>query len=155
MRARPIVRRRLVLALDLAVLAAVGAGTAAVIRSFDLPPLPGMAPVIGQAWGPWSPLPFWLILLVLLAGLAPLYLLATGRARRSDDLIGWVLTFTFSALLGPVFGWIMVAVSGGASSMTLQHYQTTFEPLLYGVGLAVVLAMILKETGPAARRSRV
>ena len=46
------------------------------------------------------------------------------------------LNFTFSALLGPVFGGILRAVSGGADSMTLEHYQTAFEPLLYGVGLA-------------------
>jgi hypothetical protein len=35
--------------------------------------------------------------------------------------------------------------------MTLAHYQTTFEPLLYGVGLAIVLTLLLKETGPAVR----
>jgi MFS family permease len=62
------------------------------------------------------------------------------------------LNFTFSALLGPVFGWILVTVSGGASRMTLDTYQTAFEPLLYGVGLAIVLTLLLKETGPAARR---
>ena len=61
------------------------------------------------------------------------------------------LNFTFSALLGPVFGWILVGVSGGAESMSLEHYQTAFEPLLYGVGLATVLTFILRETGPAAR----
>jgi MFS family permease len=61
------------------------------------------------------------------------------------------LNFTFSALLGPVFGWILVAVAGGASQVTLEHYQTTFEPLLYGVGLAIVLTLLLKETGPASR----
>ena len=62
------------------------------------------------------------------------------------------LNFTFSALLGPVFGWTLVTVSGGASRMTLDTYQTAFEPLLYGVGLAIVLTLLLKETGPAARR---
>jgi MFS family permease len=62
------------------------------------------------------------------------------------------LNFTFSALLGPVFGWILAAVSGGAPSMSLAHYQTAFEPLLYGVALAIVLTLLLKETGPAARR---
>jgi MFS family permease len=62
------------------------------------------------------------------------------------------LNFTFSALLGPVFAWILVSVSGGASRMNLEHYQTAFEPLLYGVGLAIVLTLFLKETGPAVRR---
>jgi MFS family permease len=61
------------------------------------------------------------------------------------------LNFTFSALLGPVFGWILVAVSGGATTMNLEHYQTAFEPLLYGVGVAILLTLWLKETGPAVR----
>jgi MFS family permease len=61
------------------------------------------------------------------------------------------LNFTFSALLGPVFGWILFSVSGGADRMALAHYQTAFEPLLYGVGLAIVLTLLLRETGPAAR----
>jgi MFS family permease len=62
------------------------------------------------------------------------------------------LNFTFSALLGPVFGWILLSVSGGAATMTLDHYQTAFEPLLYGVGVAIVLTLLLKETGPAVSR---
>jgi len=64
------------------------------------------------------------------------------------------LNFTFSALLGPVFGGLLRAVSGGADSMTLGHYQTAFEPLLYGVGLAIVLTLVLKETGSAVRAPR-
>jgi sugar phosphate permease len=61
------------------------------------------------------------------------------------------LNFTFSALLGPVFAWMLLTAGGGASEMTLQDYQTAFEPLLYGVGLAIVFTLLLKETGPAAR----
>ena len=61
------------------------------------------------------------------------------------------LNFTFSALLGPVFGWVLESVSGGAHSMELQHYQIAFAPLLLGVGLATVLTLYLKETGPATR----
>ena len=61
------------------------------------------------------------------------------------------LNFTFSALLGPVFGWALAAATGGTSSMGLEHFQTAFEPLLYGVALAIVLTLLLKETGPAAR----
>jgi MFS family permease len=63
------------------------------------------------------------------------------------------LNFTFSALLGPAFGWVLMRVSGGVSPMALQHYQTAFEPLLYGVGLAILLTLFLKETGSAARPS--
>jgi MFS family permease len=61
------------------------------------------------------------------------------------------LNFTFSALLGPVFGWRFMNASGGASNPTLAAYQTTFSPLLLGVGIAIILALILKETGSAAR----
>ena len=61
------------------------------------------------------------------------------------------LNFTFSALLGPVFGWILQSVSGGGSRMELEHFQTTFTPLLYGVALAILLTLFLKETGPAVR----
>ncbi|MFO0815761.1 MAG: MFS transporter [Gemmatales bacterium] len=57
------------------------------------------------------------------------------------------LNFTASALLGPVFGWILQKVSGGQSQMTLEHFQSGFEPLLYGVALAIVLTIFLKETG--------
>jgi MFS family permease len=61
------------------------------------------------------------------------------------------LNFTFSALLAPVFGWILAAIKGGVAATPHAHYQTTFEPLLYGVGLVVVLIPFLKETGTAAR----
>jgi len=62
------------------------------------------------------------------------------------------LNFTFSALLGPVFAGILARLSGGAPRMAEAHYQITFEPMLYGVVLAMVLAVFLKETGPAVRR---
>jgi MFS family permease len=61
------------------------------------------------------------------------------------------LNFTFSALLGPVFAGLLRTASGGAESMTLDHYQAAFKPLLYGVGLALALTLVLKETGPAGR----
>jgi len=62
------------------------------------------------------------------------------------------LNFTFSALLGPVFGSLLASVSGGGTR-GLEHYQAAFQPLLYGVGLAIVLTLFLKETGSAARRA--
>ena len=61
------------------------------------------------------------------------------------------LNFTFSALLGPVFAGFLVSASGGVSPMTLDHYQTAFRPLLYGVLLAIVLTGFLRETGSGSR----
>jgi MFS family permease len=64
------------------------------------------------------------------------------------------LNFTFSALLIPVFGWILTKVSGGTTSRTLEHYQDTFEPLMYGVAVAVLLTFFLKETGSGGNKNR-
>jgi MFS family permease len=61
------------------------------------------------------------------------------------------LNFTFSALLGPVFGRALRMATGSAAERQLEHYQSTFQPLLYGVGLAILLTLLLKETGAAAR----
>ena len=61
------------------------------------------------------------------------------------------LNFTFSALLGPVFAGMLVSISGGAE-ISLGHYQSAFTPMLYGVAVAIVLTLCLKETGRAASR---
>ncbi len=60
------------------------------------------------------------------------------------------LNFTFSALLGPVFGWSLQQVSGGASHLELPHFQRAFQPMLVGVLIAIVLCFFLKETGRRA-----
>jgi MFS family permease len=60
------------------------------------------------------------------------------------------LNFTFSALLGPVFGWRLLRVSGG-ELMDLTDYQIAFKPLLLGVAVAILLVLLLKETGTAVR----
>jgi MFS family permease len=64
------------------------------------------------------------------------------------------LNFTFSALLGPVFAWMLQNVSGGVAQLEQRHYQMAFAPLLLGVAVAIVLTCMLKETGPAASVSR-
>ena len=61
------------------------------------------------------------------------------------------INFTFSAVLGPVFAGRLLEASSGATSVSLDHYQTTFAPLLYGVVAAIVFTLLLKETGPAVR----
>jgi len=64
------------------------------------------------------------------------------------------LNFTFSALLGPVFAWNLRRSAAGESPMRLEHYQSAFMPLMFGVALAVVLTFVLKETGPRAEATR-
>lgn len=64
------------------------------------------------------------------------------------------INFTFSALLGPVFGARLAQQPGGADATGLAQYQAGFAPLLYGILAAVVLTLFLKETGPGARKDR-
>jgi MFS family permease len=63
------------------------------------------------------------------------------------------LNFTFSALLGPVFGARLVQMPEGDTELALAHYQAGFTPLLYGIIAALILTFFLKETGPATRKT--
>jgi MFS family permease len=60
------------------------------------------------------------------------------------------INFGITALLGPMFATKLVAASQGGER-EIAHYQATFTPLLYGVALAIVLTLILRETGPKGR----
>jgi MFS family permease len=62
------------------------------------------------------------------------------------------VNFTLSALLGPVFATLLFRVADGVETPSLGHYQAAFSPLLAGVALAIVLTLLLKETGLAAER---
>jgi len=98
----------------------------------------------------------------LLAGIASggamiLYTVAKEANRpehsgTATGVIGFV-NFSLSALLGPLFGVLLVRASQGAER-ELGHYQAAFQPLLYGVGLAILLAFLLRETGAAASQAR-
>src|SRR5436190_8203659 len=65
------------------------------------------------------------------------------------------INFTFSALLGPVFGSRLLRMSEGADGKALEQYQSGFQPLLYGIVLVLILTFFLKETGPAAQRGQI
>jgi MFS family permease len=71
-------------------------------------------------------------------------------AGTATGVINFV-NFTLSALLGPAFAGLLERASEGSAQRTLEHYQFTFQPLLIGVGLAIVLTLFLRETGAAAR----
>jgi len=75
--------------------------------------------------------------------------------RLSGTATGVVnfLNFTFSALLGPMFGARLVRVSEASGKTGLEQYQAGFQPLLYGIIFALVLTFFLKETGPAALKA--
>ena len=62
------------------------------------------------------------------------------------------INFTFSALLGPVFASRLFRTGEASGALDLGAWRTTFAPLLAGVALAILLTLLLKETGPAARR---
>lgn len=49
------------------------------------------------------------------------------------------INFTFSALLGPVFGSRLVEMPEGDVGLALAHYQAGFKPLLYGIIAALIL----------------
>jgi MFS family permease len=77
-----------------------------------------------------------------------------NRPEFSGTATGVVnfLNFALSALLGPVFAVFLQRASTDAEASALQHYQVAFEPLLYGVAVAIVLLLFLRETGTAAHR---
>jgi MFS family permease len=60
------------------------------------------------------------------------------------------LVFTFSALLAPVYGWLLKDLSIGGS-LTLLVFQKASVVGLIGIVLAMVLACFIRETGRAVQ----
>lgn len=61
------------------------------------------------------------------------------------------INFGITALLGPMFAQTLTSVSAGGER-ELPHYQETFQPLLYAVVAAILLALLLRETGAKGSR---
>ena len=72
------------------------------------------------------------------------------HAGTATGVINFI-NFSTTAVLGPLFASRLMAASGGGER-EIAHYQSTFTPLLYGVALAIVLTLVLRETGPGKRR---
>jgi MFS family permease len=62
------------------------------------------------------------------------------------------INFTFSAILGPVFAWLLTRIVGESRDLEHSDYQVAFLPLLIGVLLAIILTSRLKETGSAVEK---
>jgi MFS family permease len=77
-----------------------------------------------------------------------------NRPEHSGTATGVInfINFSFSALLGPVFAGLLARASDGGER-ALEHYQGSFQWMIWGVVLAIVLALLLRETGPAVRRA--
>jgi MFS family permease len=80
----------------------------------------------------------------------------TNRPEHSGTATGIInfINFSLSALLGPVFGLLLTTASDGGPR-ALAHYQAAFAPMVFGVAVAILLALFLRETGPAARAAGV
>ena len=75
-----------------------------------------------------------------------------NRADHAGTATGVInfINFSLSALLGPLFAGRLMRISGGGDR-ALSDYQATFEPMLYGIGLAIFLTLLLRETGTSRR----
>ena len=62
------------------------------------------------------------------------------------------INFSLTALFGPLFASRLMRISEGAEIRELADYQQTFMPMIFGVALAVLLTLLLRETGPKARK---
>ena len=79
-----------------------------------------------------------------------------NRPEHSGTATGVInfINFSFSALLGPLFAARLMRISGG-DDRVLGDYQATFMPMLFGIGLAILLTLLLRETGARARAPQI
>ena len=63
------------------------------------------------------------------------------------------INFALTAIFGPLFASRLMRISDGSEVRELADYQATFMPMIFGVGLAILLTLLLRETGSKARSS--
>jgi hypothetical protein len=63
------------------------------------------------------------------------------------------LVFTLSALMAPVYGWVLVKVSNGGP-LDLPVFQKAGTIGVGGIALAIVLSCFIRETGTAVLRRK-
>ena len=75
-----------------------------------------------------------------------------NRPEHSGTATGAInfINFSLTALAGPIFGSLLMRASG-EGPRALEHYQAAFTPLAYGLAAAILLAILLRETGPRGR----
>ena len=62
------------------------------------------------------------------------------------------INFTFSAMMGQIFGWLLLTVSHGSGKLIITDYRMTFGPLLFGLIVAIIMTLFLQETGHSRTR---
>jgi MFS family permease len=117
-------------------------------EAFGLGPL-GVASIVGLFYYGYSP--FSLVAGAAMDRLGPRRLLPAAAAVVG---LGALLFATGSSEIASI-GRFLQRLSSGAGPMEPEHYQTAFTPLLYGVALAIVLVLLLKERGPAGAQKEV
>ena len=76
-----------------------------------------------------------------------------NRPEHSGTATGVInfINFSLTALFGPLFASRLMRISGG-EARELADYQATFQPMLYGIALAILFTLLLRETGSKAAR---
>ncbi|MCL6730213.1 MFS transporter [Sphingomonas hankyongi] len=76
-----------------------------------------------------------------------------NRPEHSGTATGVInfINFSLTAIFGPLFAARLTRISGG-EVRDLADYQATFMPMLIGVAIAIGLTLVLRETGPKARK---
>src|SRR5262249_43741022 len=64
------------------------------------------------------------------------------------------INFTFSALLGPLFGARLTRSPHDPAITGLAHYQAGFQSLHYGIANGLIRSFFLKETGPEMKKNQ-